>query len=608
MKKKFLSVLLPLFLLFIVTSGFVPFSIFRGIESPIFLQSKLLLAPQQEAPKVQTPGMFNGIPLPKGGEIDAVSGYTFSQSTTTYTPSFGGTLICATSCDDGYISGVALPFTFTYNGAPFTTISISHNGWACLGTQTPSGYTPICTGTYTNILSPFAGDLMGYATGDSLRYLTTGTTPNRVFTVEWYKWGIYNAGTSVNEFDFQLKLYETTNIIQFVYKPETPTLSYSITVGISGTTNADYNLRTTTTSWASTTAASTVCSYCSYSSSIYPANGLTFTWTPPVVASGNMGYVSSNTIKLNPGTPYMPATLNNQIVQVQIADTGALNPISINRIKFGTGGSNNPSVDIANAKVWYTRSSSTFAVTRQYGTSIPTPNGVMNFTDTATLDPNATNYFWLTYDLSPSAVSGDSVTARCDSIIGSSPMGGQVPSTVAPSGANPIDPYCFGTYTNVGLPYGIYITNVNFGSINNTSGCPGTLPYVYSNYTNLSTVVRQSNPYPMIVINQNVGNPNPTAFGVWIDWNNNNSMLDPGEWYPTTVIPANTTTVATATINVPSSATLGAHRMRIRANLSTAPLQATICALLSYGEQEDYTVIVAADTNMTYHRQLTNIY
>jgi hypothetical protein len=605
MKKKYIFVLISLVLLFMVFSGFIPYSFFRGIESPIFLQNKILIATQQEGQKLNT-GLDNVITLPKGGPVDAVTGYTFSQTTTTYTPAYTGTLLCNTSCDDQSYA-VTLPFTFTYNGVAYTTLAASNNGYIQMGTSSVSGYTPICTGTYFNIIAPFAYDLMGnVAAGDSLRYLTTGTTPNRVFTIEWSKWGLYNSGSPYNELDFEIKLFETTNIIQFVYKPETPTLSMStMTCGLSGATTTDYNLRTNTSSWTSTTAGTSNCAYMTYSTSNYPPSGLTFIWTPPYIATGNMGYVSSNTIKLNAGAPVQTGSINNQMIQVQVVDTGVTSPFIINKLKIGLNGTNNPSTDIQNAKLWYTRSSSTFAMTRQYGSTVSYPTGAYYFTDTATLDPNATNYFWLTFDISAGAVSGDSCNASCDSIFATSPMGNVVPTVTSPPGANLIDAYCLGTYTNVGLPYGLYITNVTFGSINNTTGCPGTLPYVYSRYTNLSTVVRQNNPYPIIVVDQNTGNPNACAFGIWVDWNNNNSFLDPGEWYPTTVIPANTTTVATATINVPSNATIGSHRMRIRANLSTAPAQSTICGVLTYGEQEDYTVNVLADTNMTYSSSTT---
>ena len=292
------------------------------------------------------------------GSPDAVSGYTFAQSTTTYTPAYGGTLLCSGGCDDGNHSGIAIPFTFTYNGTAYTTVSISHNGWMVMGTQLPSGYSPICTGSYPNVLAPFARDLYGLAAGDSLRYLTTGVTPNRIFTVEWSKWGIYSSG--LNELDFQVQLYETSNIIKFVYKPETPTTSVAdVQVGLMGATNVDYNTRTTATNWSATTPG-VACSYNTFSSTIYPANGLTFTWTPP--ASSNMTYVLSTAVQITPGLNIAQSSINNQIIQVQVVMSGTDSAINLTSMNFNTTGSTNPA-DFLNAKVYYTGTSNVFATT-----------------------------------------------------------------------------------------------------------------------------------------------------------------------------------------------------------------------------------------------------
>ena len=212
---------------------------------------------------------------------DLVSGYTFTQSTTTYTSiNTTGTLLTS-SCDDGSYTAT-IPFTFVYNGANYTTMAISCNGWLALGAAYNYGYTPICDGTYPNAISPFGNDLYGLASGNGIYYQTTGSAPNRIFIVEWYHWGFY--GNGANEMNFMVKLYESTNTVQFVYQPQTPAFSASyggMTVGISGTTNTDFNIRTTVASWAATTAGATSCSYCTYSSTIYPANGLTFSFAPP---------------------------------------------------------------------------------------------------------------------------------------------------------------------------------------------------------------------------------------------------------------------------------------------------------------------------------------
>lgn len=748
---------------------------------------------------VKTPPNSNGnspsgpwIPNPQPNAIGA--GMIFSQSTTTYTPAYNGTAICVypTFCDDTYFSTIPIGFTFNYNGSAWTTVSISCNGWLMMGTGTPSGYSPIATGSYANAIVPFARDLLGNNAADSLRYLTTGASPNRVFVVEWSHWGIYSSGN--NEIDFQIRFYESTNIIQFVYKPETPTTSITdVQIGIMGTTNADYKTRTTTTNW-STTTEGTASSYNTFNSSVYPASGLTFSWIPnptsfpqyynyniagsansfpfnvtspgkecqwlikagdlnqpgPAISGlitslsfymggtggpsvfpnlriklvqdtittlptgaiytnanfqsvyfspsttlsstiatwmnipimpftynpnlslivdvgqcgytgtsgmtvyqqtgtgfrrtyitgasdcsptyggqdasivelgvnilsttppGPMGYVSSNTIQLNQyaanvGNPILPGSLNNQIIKIQIVDTQSLSPFLITRFRLETTGSNNPAVDILNAKLWYTRSVNAFSTARQFGSTVAGPNGVFNITaaDTVTLDPDATNYFWLTYDLTPGAVWPDSVDAQCDSIIGTSPMGGQVPTTVAPAGSNPIDAYCRGMVSNNGCGTNMSISNVTFGSINNTTGCNPNLPFVYTPYPTLTTTVRQNNQYPINCSVPAYGNP--TLFGVWIDWNNNNSFAEVNEYTQPPPVTSALTNPTTGTVIVPPGATLGTHRMRVRSSYaSSLPVtQGGYCATLLYGEQEDYTVNVLADTSMYYSSSTT---
>ena len=181
-----------------------------------------------------------------GTEKDLASSYTFTQSTTTYTAiNTTGTLITS-ACDDSYYLNNPIGFSFNFNGTAYTAFCVSCNGWMNLGTTgTNTYYTPICTGSTPATLSPFAGDLYGTATGNGIYYQTTGTAPNRVFILEWHNWGFYSSG--LNEMSFEVKLYETSNIVQFVYQPNTPSYSSNLQVGIMGATNADYNTRTSTT-------------------------------------------------------------------------------------------------------------------------------------------------------------------------------------------------------------------------------------------------------------------------------------------------------------------------------------------------------------------------
>jgi hypothetical protein len=79
-------------------------------------------------------------------------------------------------------------------------------------------------------------------TSGSVSYLLSGTTPNRVLTIEWSggKWD-YNAVSAV--MSFQVKLYETSNIIEFIYKQESGAIaanSGGASIGLSGTANNSF--------------------------------------------------------------------------------------------------------------------------------------------------------------------------------------------------------------------------------------------------------------------------------------------------------------------------------------------------------------------------------
>jgi|GEM_PF-2490130 len=176
--------------------------------------------------------------------------YSFKDSTGTYTPITGtyvttkalstGTGVASQAYDDGYFNGIKIPFTFTYNGSTYTTLNVCTNGFVSLGkvfTTTTSTTAPIYyssgdlkgTGQAVDtiprpIIAPFWTDLIFTAAKGSatqgISYTSTGTTPNRVFTIQWHNAG-WDAGATAGSISFQLKLFETTNVIEFVYNRET---------------------------------------------------------------------------------------------------------------------------------------------------------------------------------------------------------------------------------------------------------------------------------------------------------------------------------------------------------------------------------------------------
>jgi PKD repeat protein len=132
----------------------------------------------------------------------------------------GGTSLTPMSDDASFVINIG--FTFTYMGVNYTQILACSNGWASLnqsgGTATDNAYLFTATAPNTT-LAPWFDDL-GIGTGGNkgtMDYKIDGFAPNRIFTVEWLNWRPYYTGANTSRLNFQLKLYETTNVIEFQY-------------------------------------------------------------------------------------------------------------------------------------------------------------------------------------------------------------------------------------------------------------------------------------------------------------------------------------------------------------------------------------------------------
>lgn len=146
--------------------------------------------------------------------------YAFSTDATTFTPVVGGNQFTwtmgATQGDEGYTAPVLIGFPFTYMGEAQDTIQITTNGILRFGNNLASASsTNALNGTTRKVVAPFWDD-MSAADSSQITYLVTGSAPNRVLTVEWKQMRApYN--NTVPNAEFQVKLYETSNIIEFVY-------------------------------------------------------------------------------------------------------------------------------------------------------------------------------------------------------------------------------------------------------------------------------------------------------------------------------------------------------------------------------------------------------
>jgi len=127
------------------------------------------------------------------------------------------------------------------------------------------------------------------------------------------------------------------------------------------------------------------------------------------------------------------------------------------------------------------------------------------------------------------------------------------------------------------------IGKVVFGSINNTStGTAG-----YENFTSLSTSVNKSTAYTITITPTWTSTVYSEGYAVFIDYNQDGDFADAGEtvWTKT----ASTTTPVSGSITIPATALSGSTRMRVSMKYNGVP---TSCEALSYGQVEDYTIVI----------------
>jgi hypothetical protein len=285
-----------------------------------------------------------------------VLNYTVGSATnltTTYTDlGTTGTAIATANRDDANSTAQNIGFTFSYNGTDFTQFVLNTNGLIRLGAAPPSaanmfanyvagqqpGIPPIesTRAADTNLLLPFNFDLESGngAGGAEYRVVTTGTAPNQVCTIQWKN--VHDKADSTvaaqyGRFNFQLKLYQTTNVIEFVYDAPTAATTGAEaarypTVGIKGSGSINgqdvlANKASSSATWDKTVfitgeyAASTH----NFRRSVGPNAGRTYRFTPSVVPP-DAGVLAVYTL------PKLPIPLATpHVVRAAISNNGGSN-------------------------------------------------------------------------------------------------------------------------------------------------------------------------------------------------------------------------------------------------------------------------------------------
>jgi hypothetical protein len=166
--------------------------------------------------------------------------YSFSSSTATFTPLTSGTDVNSIEVDGAISASIPLGFTFNFEGTPYTSIKASSDGFISFNGSATNSLSNDLDNTAAGrrpLVAPLWDDLDGRATGSVSKasYEVSGTAPNRVFTFEWLNWE-WNYASSTPAVSFQVKLYETSNNIEFAYRWETASAVNNPTasIGLSG--------------------------------------------------------------------------------------------------------------------------------------------------------------------------------------------------------------------------------------------------------------------------------------------------------------------------------------------------------------------------------------
>jgi hypothetical protein len=211
-------------------------------------------------------------------DAGAITNYTFSATSGTFTPLSGGTAVDVIEADQQYSGALPLGFDFWYMGVRYTQVYASSNGWLSFTAPTDStAFNNLTSSAPRPLVAPLWDDLSGTTVG-SASYQTSGSAPNQVFTMEWLNWK-WNYQAADPVISFQVKLYEGTGAVEFVYREEAGVVNNgSASIGIDATATGSgtfWSLNDTSPAPipSSTTETSAL--------NTRPATGQVYTFTPP---------------------------------------------------------------------------------------------------------------------------------------------------------------------------------------------------------------------------------------------------------------------------------------------------------------------------------------
>ena len=248
------------------------------------------------------------------------------------------------------------------------------------------------TNTYNNDIdgySPNLGEILAFALEDAgleddnstVHYLTTGSSPNRVFTIE-----IQNLEIRFNQekyVDVEMSFYETSNIVVLKVGNYDVASANTTYLGIhSG--NSTYKNQ-----WGELQAI---------------GQDKWREYTPPAKAYSGITITQASSANVYPSD-------NNEVVRIQVDITGGGGAFNFTRLAVKEV--NDDNADVSNVKIFHTKTT-TFSTDHQVATTQTAVNSYNNyvFKNFSYDMPGGTSYLWVAYSVATAATNGNTIGAQ----------------------------------------------------------------------------------------------------------------------------------------------------------------------------------------------------
>jgi hypothetical protein len=228
--------------------------------------------------------------------------YTFNSFDLNYNTVLGGTVIASGANIDQGIYFASLPFVFNLDGTNYNNCRINSNGYLMFGgSSIDSSSSPLATNTSNlQVVSAFGMDLKASNSSTQIKVLVTGSSPNRTFVVQWSSFTDSSMSADLN---FQIRLFEGSNSIRFVYGNCTTNQTIYPQIGLRGSIDPQ-NFQTrigTFNNWGNTLSGSSASSRFEFQPSQVPPSGLTFEFLVPIPPPCETPITQAGNLQLSPG-------------------------------------------------------------------------------------------------------------------------------------------------------------------------------------------------------------------------------------------------------------------------------------------------------------------